>query len=268
MNQTTQSSASPSDLFRPLQSSNLSVVVPVFNEAENIVKNLDFLISEVEPYFLNYEILVVNDGSTDATTQVLQGYSRPKVRIINIPQNRGKGNAVREGFRQASGDYILFIDGGMELHPREIRVFLVLMALYNADVVLGSKRHPQSKVDYPALRRFLSLIYQKLVKRLFGLDVTDTQVGIKLFRREVIQAILPSLRIDRYGFDLEILALAKNKGFDVFLEAPIQLDYFDFNSRSGPRELLHILKVGYTVLQDTFRLYRRLNQETSREKDA
>ena len=254
------------ELFRPLQSNNLSVVVPVFNEAKNILQNLDLLISEVEPYFLNFEILVVNDGSTDATSQVLRSYSHPKVRIIDIPQNRGKGHAVREGFRQASGEYIFFIDGGMELHPRDIRVFLVLMALYNADVVVGSKRHPQSKVDYPALRRFLSLIYQKLVKRLFGLDVTDTQVGIKLFRREVIQAILPNLKIDRYGFDLEILALAKRNGFNTFLEAPIQLDYFNFNSRTAPREFLHIFRVGLTVLQDTFRLYRRMNAE-SRAKE-
>lgn len=245
-------------LYASLRELRLSVIVPVFNEARNITTNLELLISEVSPYFSSFEVLVVSDGSTDGTNQVLQGLKLPRVNAIIYEENKGKGYAVREGLKRASGDYVLFIDGGMELHPREIRIFLGLMGLYDADVVLGSKRHPQSRVDYPRTRRLLSLIYQQLVRGLFGLNVTDTQVGLKLFKAEVIAAILPDLTIDRYGFDLELLALARRQGFRRFLEAPIRLDYFRRNSRSFLREYLHIAKVGLSVLKDTWRLYRKV----------
>jgi glycosyltransferase involved in cell wall biosynthesis len=246
------------DIFASLRHRKLSVIVPVFNEEARIGSNLALLISEIEPFFEDYEILVVNDGSTDRTHDSLSKVSHPRVRALKLEKNQGKGSAVREGFRNASGDYVLFIDGGMELHPREIRIFLGLMQLYSADVVLGSKRHPQSQVQYPWIRRLLSAIYQRLIQRLFDLDVTDTQVGLKLFRRAVIDAVLPDLHVDRYGFDLEILALAKRRGFQLFLEAPIQLDYFSFNSRGAVKELGHVVRVGFTVLSDTLKLYRRL----------
>jgi hypothetical protein len=132
------------------------------------------------------------------------------------------------------------------------------MDLYRADVVLGSKRHPQSKVDYPRVRRVLSFVFQQFVKRLFDLDVTDTQVGMKLFRSEVISAVLPDLQVDRYGFDLEVLALARMHGFTHFLEAPIRLDYFRRNSRTNLRELAHVFRVGLDVVCDAWKLHRRI----------
>jgi len=245
-------------LTSSLRDSRLSVIVPVFNEVEHVIKNIELLISEVEPHFSSFEILVVSDGSTDGTNQVLAAYRHDRVSTVLFEKNQGKGAVVREGFRRAQGDYIFFIDGGMELHPRELRIFLGLMSLYDADMVLGSKRHPQSQIDYPMIRRVLSSVYQLLIQRLFDLDVTDTQVGIKLFRREVIDAVLPDLRIDRYGFDLEILALAKLRGFDSMLEAPIRLDYFVGNRRPLIPELFHIFRVGMDILGDTWRLYWRV----------
>jgi glycosyltransferase involved in cell wall biosynthesis len=249
----------------PSQRSQLSVVVPVFNEVENIRASLELLLSEVEPHFSSYEILVVSDGSTDGTNQVLRDWQHPRVRPIIFERNRGKGFVVREGFRAATGTHILFIDGGMELHPREIRIFLGLMDLYQADVVIGSKRHPQSKVDYPTLRRVLSFVLQKIVKRLFDLDVTDTQVGLKLFRSQVIAAILPDLQLDRYGFDLEVLALARMHGFTQFLEAPIQLDYFSRNTRSTLAELVHVCRVGVDMVSDVWKLHRRIRKLKGRK---
>ena len=264
--------------FRGGSGETLSVIVPVFNDATQIAANLELLISEVEPYFPDYEVLVVSDGSTDGTVDVLAGLRHPRLKVIAYPQNKGKGYAVREGMKAARGTYVFMIDGGMELHPTECKIFVGLMELYGADMVIGSKRHPQSQVIYPRLRRMLSFCYQKLVKRLFGLNVTDTQVGMKLFRREVVQAVLPDLTIDRYGFDLELLALARRRGYKRVLEAPIRLDYFHSNFRPVARELLHVFKVGASVLADTLRLYRRIRrleaQETphpvdsSRDKDG
>lgn len=255
------------DLIDTLKQSRLSVIVPVFNEAQNIKENLGLLIREVEPYFHEFEIWVISDGSTDGTDKVLKEFSHPRVQKIFLEKNRGKGHAVREGFKTARGDYILFIDGGMELHPKEIRIFLGLMTLYQADIVVGSKRHPQSDIDYPVYRRALSYCYQQMIRRLFDLDVTDTQVGIKLFRKEVIQAILPELTIDRYGFDLELLALAKKHGYGRVLEAPIRLDYFVESDRGLLDDLLHVSKVGSIVSRDTLKLYWRLRARRKSERE-
>jgi len=253
-----------SDLFAGLKSSKISIIVPVFNEAKRLESNLKLLINEVEPFFDDYEIIVVSDGSTDETNRILKSVQIPRLTSIILDKNQGKGNAVRQGFSKANGDFILFIDGGMELHPKEIRTFVGLQRLYEADIVLGSKRHPQSEIDYPKIRRFLSSIYQMIVHYFFDIDVTDTQVGFKLFRKPVIQAVLPNLSIDRYGFDLELLALAKLKGFGKMLEAPIKLDYFTMNSRPAHVEVFHIFKVGYQVFADAVRVYfklRRLKRE-------
>jgi len=238
----------------------LSIIVPVFNEGAAISHNLDLLLQEVADQFPQFEVIVVSDGSTDATNHHLRSFRHPDIRPILIAENMGKGHAVREGFARATGDYILFIDGGMEIHPREIRIFVGLMKLYQCDIVIGSKRHPQSRVKYPWYRRLLSWTFQSLVRALFHVDVTDTQVGIKLFRREVIDAILPHLEINRYGFDLEMLTLAKAMGFDQILEAPIRMDYFLRGARPVGQDLPHVFRVGFSLLKDTFQLHRRMRQ--------
>jgi glycosyltransferase involved in cell wall biosynthesis len=245
---------------KELEKTKLSIIVPVFNEARSLHQNLDLLIDEVEGYFPQFEVIVVSDGSTDETNLKLASFRHKDVKPLIIQRNEGKGAAVRSGFKEATGQYILFIDGGMEIHPREIRVFAGLMSLYGADIVMGSKRHPQSKIEYPLLRRFLSWCFQRMVRAFFKVDVTDTQVGIKLFRREVIEAILPYLEVDRYGFDLEILSLARAFGFSNMLEAPIRMDYFMKNDRGSGRELFHVWKIGFSLLRDTFRLYRRIQK--------
>jgi glycosyltransferase involved in cell wall biosynthesis len=238
--------------------SKLSIIVPIFNEATQIRRNLDLLLEQVAEYFPSFEVIAVSDGSTDDTNLKLLSFRHPDIRPLILESNSGKGGAVRAGFQAATGDYVLFIDGGMEIHPKEIRIFMGLMDLYECDIVIGSKRHPQSKVEYPWYRKVLSAIFQRLVRGLFQVDVTDTQVGIKLFRRAVIDAILPHLQIDRYGFDLELLSLAKLHGFGYVLEAPIQIDYFEKNKKSIFRECVHVLRVGFSLMRDTLRLYRRL----------
>lgn len=252
-------------IFTGMQEAFISIVVPVFNEAENLIDNLDMLISEIEPFFKKFEIIVISDGSRDGTNVEMFRFQHAGVRYKIFPQNVGKGAVVRAGFEAAKGDFIFFIDGGMELHPRELRIFLGLLFLYEVDIVIGSKRHPQSQVYYPWYRKFLSFLYQKLIQFLFEIDVTDTQVGMKLFRKEVVQAILPHLEIDRYGFDLEILSLAKIKGFDKILEAPIRLDYFNNSERMALFDFFRVLKMGFSLLKDTIRLYNKLQKVKSNE---
>lgn len=245
-----------------LRGSKLSIIVPVFNEASRIADHLELLINEVEGSFADYEIIAVSDGSTDGTDAKLRAFQHPGLKTIIFERNSGKGNAVRSGFERASGDYILFIDGGMEIHPKEIRIFVGLMELYECDIVVGSKRHPQSQIVYPWYRRLLSSTFQMLIRKMFKVNVTDTQVGIKLFRRDVIQAVLPHLEINRYGFDLEILSLARLAGFGRILEVPIRLDYFHKTQRFFLLDLWHVVKVGFSLMSDTLKLYRRLQKIT------
>lgn len=247
-------------MFRALAQSTVSIIVPVFNEGHSIINNLDLLIHEIEEYFPKFEILVVSDGSTDETNLKVFSFRHPDVRLVVVEKNAGKGNAVREGFKRAKGDYILFIDGGMELHPRDIHVFVGLMELYRADIVLGSKRHPQSNVVYPWYRKLLSYMFQVLIRQLFSIDITDTQVGLKLFRRGVIDAVLPYLEINRYGFDLEILCFAKAFGYGKMMEAPVRLDYFSRSQRFIVTDFSHVFRVGLSLLGDVIRLKRRMNQ--------
>lgn len=244
-------------------SSAISVIVPVYNEGERIAQNLDLLISEVAKSFSDFEILVMSDGSTDQTNAVVEKYcaqnKQHQIRFFPSKENLGKGRAIRQGFDESKGDYIFFIDGGMELHPKELRIFFGLLALYDADIVVGSKRHPQSQIFYPWYRRLLSRLYQECLQYLFDLRVTDTQVGMKLFRREVITAIRPLLKIDRYGFDLEALALARTIGYQNILEAPITLDYFT-KGRPFVLDLWHVLKISWSLMNDTWQLYLRVRK--------
>ena len=193
---------------------------------------------------------MVCDGSPDDTYEQAQSVASEHVRVFTYEPNMGKGYALRYGFERSKGDPVTFIDADMELHPKEIGVFVKLMEIYEADVVVGSKRHPQSKVSYPAFRRFQSWVYQLLVRLLFDLNVSDTQTGLKLFRRRVLEAALPRMLVDKFAFDLELFVIAHQLGFTNFIEAPVVLD-FQFASSIDMGSAMQ-------VLGDTLRIYRRL----------
>jgi glycosyltransferase involved in cell wall biosynthesis len=139
--------------------------------------------------------------------------------------NVGKGFALSLGVSQSTGSLVTFIDADMELDPANIASFIEVMSRASCDAVIGSKRHPDSKVDYPRFRRFQSWVYQLLVRVLFNVRVHDTQAGLKLFRRHVLQETLPLLAIKRFAFDLELLVVAAQLGYCNVYEAPISLDY-------------------------------------------
>ncbi len=111
------------------------------------------------------------------------------------------------------------------------------MKKYNADIVVGSKRHPQSRVSYPTERKFFSAVYYQLVKTLFRLPISDTQLGLKLFKREVIDTIMPKMLVKRYAYDIEILANAKRLGYKM-VDAPIELQYSRKSGRIKIKDIL------------------------------
>jgi glycosyltransferase involved in cell wall biosynthesis len=163
----------------------------------------------------------------------------------------GKGHALSVGVRHASGELVIFIDADMELNPREIRSFVSILERGGYDIVVGSKRHRESRVRYPVFRRLQSMAYQLLVRILFDLNVRDTQTGLKLFRREVLARSVPLLAVKRFAFDLELLVVAHHLGYHRITEAPVELD-FQFESSVRPT-------AAFQVLWDTAAIFYRLN---------
>jgi len=224
----------------PTQTIELSVVVPAYREGRRIYDNLRRLDTELAKLGTTYEVIVVSDGNTDATVSEAKRFSSPHVRVFHYPMNIGKGFALSLGVAQSTGTMVTFIDADMELDPVNIKSFIDLMRETKCDAVVGSKRHPQSKVSYPAFRRFQSAVYQQVVRILFSLDVRDTQTGLKVFRRKVLEEAVPLLAIKRFAFDLELLVVARFLGYKNICEAPIQLDY-QFNSTVNVRAAGHVL---------------------------
>ncbi|MBI3742487.1 MAG: glycosyltransferase [Chloroflexi bacterium] len=201
----------------------------------------------------NYEIIVVDDGSRDETRAHAQraADSNSRVRVIHYQPNRGKGYALKHGYAQSEGERVLFLDADADLPPRQILEFTRLMDETHADVVIGSKMHPASKLEYPLLRRVVSWGYYRLAHFLFGLPVRDTQTGIKLFRREVLRRVLPRVQTDGFAFDLELLVAANLFGYKI-IEAPVELN-FD----AARNDLARTLRASLAMARDTLRVFYR-----------
>lgn len=230
----------------------LSVIVPAYKQEKIIVKNLKQLMRELDPIRYDYEIILVIDGNADDTLAKVQEAHLPKVKTLFYQQNRGKSYAIRLGMSFAKGDYVMFIDSGMEIDPNGMSMLLEHMEWYEADIIVGSKRHPASLVQYNWKRRILSVGYYYTVRFLFGVAVKDTQAGIKIFRKEVLQQILPRLVEKRFAGDLEMLVVAKLLGFKRIFEAPIRLDY-ELADISSAATLTSI----YGIFMDTLGIFYR-----------
>lgn len=230
--------------------SHLSVVIPAYREGSRIHDNLLLLLGELDKLDRNYEVIVVSDGSPDETVAEASRVASAHVKVLDYPANEGKGYALQKGFQASTGDPIVFIDADMELHPGSIKEFLEVMHDAGADIVVGSKRHPDSRVSYPAFRRVQSATYHTVVRVLFALNVKDTQTGLKVFRREVLEQTSPLLLVKRFAFDLELLAVAHHLGFTKIIEAPVDLQY-KFETTTNARAV-------YKTLWDTAAVFYRL----------
>lgn len=211
----------------------LSVIVPAYKQEKTIKKdleNIDITLREgLKDY--DYEIICVVDGFLDNTFKEAKKAKSNKIKLIGYENNKGKGYAVRYGMVRSKGDLVSFLDAGMDISPKGIMMLMAHMDWYNADIIVGSKRHPVSRVNYPLFRHIFSIGYHFGIKLLFDLPLTDTQSGIKIFKREVIKKILPRLLVKRYAMDIEMLAVAKYLGFNRIYEAPIEVTFDGSTSR-------------------------------------
>jgi len=204
----------------------LSVILPAFNEEANAraaLKEVDKILKNLS---MKHEVIAVDDGSTDGTWKELQiaAHEIKNLRLIRCEKNSGKGQALKLGFEASSGELVAFIDAGLEIHPKHLLDFLKLVKKSGADVIIGSKFHPESKVEYPTRRLFFSALHNVAVKLLLRLPVRDTQVGLKLFKREVLEKTYPLLLVKRYAFDVELLVSIYRRGYKI-CEAPVTLNF-------------------------------------------
>jgi glycosyltransferase involved in cell wall biosynthesis len=232
----------------------VSIIIPAYIQEETIIK--DLLRIEQVLYELRYEfeIIVVVDGMQDKTFEKAKKIKSKNIKVYGYETNKGKGYAIRYGMIKAKGDIIGFVDAGMDINPNGISMLLENFEWYRADVIVGSKRHHASKVNYPIDRRIISFLSQIFIKILFGLNVRDTQVGLKFFRRKVIVDVLPRLIVKKFAFDIEILVVAHYLGYKRIFEAPVDLT-LNFSGSIVSRDLFKIL---LDTLWDTLAIFYRL----------
>ena len=208
----------------------ISAILPAFNLAAAIRENLEKVESVLKRTGLTYEIVPVDDGSSDGTGDALREWAKGGAggvrRPVILERNGGKGNALKAGFRASTGELVLLLDGDLDILPGYLPGFLETMEREKADIVIGSKRHPKSRVRYPWHRRISSAVYYGLVRLLIGMPVTDTQTGMKLFRRNVLGEALDRMLVKEYAFDLELLAIAYGRGAKI-AEAPVAIKFGD-----------------------------------------
>lgn len=204
----------------------LSVVMPAYKEEQCIYQNLLTTCDIISEFCPNYELIVVNDGSPDHTLEEAMRARRENshIKVATYQINRGKGGAIKEGISRATGEFIAYLDADLDLSPAHLNSFLAELLDEDADIVIGSKLHKDSQLNYPWKRKIMSYGYYVLLRILFHLNLKDTQTGVKLFRAEVIKPIAEELKTSGYAFDIEILARANLIGCRI-QEMPVQLEY-------------------------------------------
>lgn len=231
----------------------VSILVPVYNIEKNIEKNINILIEKISPFMTNFEIIISDDGSEDNSKKAIEKIcaENKNIRGVYSKENHGKGNALKRACEIANGKYIIFCDGDMEIDPSQLENFFEIMNKENADIVIGSKRHKNSVVNYSNTRKIISFVYFMFVKIFFHLPIQDTQTGLKLFKREAIINIFPRILVKAFAYDLEVLVACNSNGKKI-VSAPVIVNP---NRHFG----LIKLSVLWKTFIDTLAIFYRLN---------
>lgn len=232
----------------------LSLVIPAYKQEKTIIKDIKNIEKVLSDFPYKYEIIIVVDGFLDKTFKKAKTLANSQIKIFGYKQNKGKGFAIKYGVEKAKGDIIGFIDAGMDLDPSEISIMLEIMNKNKADIVVGSKLHPESKVSYPFTRLILSWGYRTLTHLLFGFNVKDTQVGLKFFKKKVAKEVFSKIIVKKFAFDIEVLAVAYKLEYHKIYEAPIKLNFTGANTITSSS----FWQVIFWMLWDTVAVFYRL----------
>jgi len=228
-----------------LATPHLSIVIPAYNEAARIENALARVLECVEQQHWDAEVLVVDDGSKDATPQIVHRWMEryPRLHLIQNNGNRGKGYSVRNGLLQAAGDIVMFTDADLSAPMEEAERLFAAIA-DGADVAIGSRWLDKTRqtTHQPLYRRFFGRCFNWVTRTVMGLPFKDTQCGFKAFRREAAQVIFRLQRIERWGFDPEILFIARKLGYDI-REVPVTWGHDE-------RSRMSYLKDGMKMLEE------------------
>jgi len=226
-----------------------SIIIPAYNESGRIRPTLDELVRYSREHNWDVEILVVDDGSRDDTAQIVLDYgkSHPQIRLVRNPGNRGKGFSVKNGMLHAQGEICLFTDADLSSPVGEALHLLDAIAS-GADIAIGSRwlKAELQTERQPLYRQLFGRIFNLVLRVILGLNFADTQCGFKAFRREAVQQIFPLQRIERWGFDPEILFLARRAGL-VVKEVPVVWAHSE-----GTR--LHPFRDGFRMFVEVLRI--------------
>ena len=226
-----------------------SIVIPAYNESGRIPATLDSVISCVRSHGWNAEIIVVNDGSSDNTAEVVLEIARsaPELRLIQNPGNRGKGYSVRSGILQALGEVVMFTDADLSSPMEEAeRLFAAIAA--GADIAIGSRWLESSRQTHrqPLYRQGFGRCFNGVTRAIMQLPFADTQCGFKAFTRHAAQTVFQLQTIERWGFDPEILFIALKRGFRV-VEVPVSWAH-------DARTRMSYLRDGLVMLEELVRV--------------
>lgn len=235
----------------------LSIVIPAYNESARIGATLGRVFECVEQRGWDAEVLVVDDGSTDDTSAIVNQWreSHPRLKLLHNGKNRGKGYSVRNGLLTATGEIVMFTDADLS-SPMEEAELLIAALEQGADVAIGSRWLDRTRqtIHQPLYRQFFGRCFNSVTRTVMGLPFKDTQCGFKAFKREAAQTIFKLQRIERWGFDPELLFIARKRMYRV-IEVPVTWGHDE-------RSRMSYLKDGMRMLQEIGQI--RLNAMAGR----
>ncbi|MFN4227553.1 MAG: dolichyl-phosphate beta-glucosyltransferase [Candidatus Ratteibacteria bacterium] len=230
----------------------ISIIVPAYNEEKRILKTIEKIYKYFAEKNLDFEIIVVDDGSKDKTIEVVEELSKDKkeVKILKHPKNMGKGAAVRTGVLNSSGDLILFTDADLSTPIEEFEK-LKKKIEEGYDIAIGSRGLKDSKIviPQPFYRRIIGKIFPLLVRLLVIKDFKDTQCGFKLFKKEAGKKIFSQLKTNGFAFDVEVLARAKKEGYKI---AEVGVVWYN-SPRSSVKIFKDSFKMFFSLLKIRFK---------------
>jgi glycosyltransferase involved in cell wall biosynthesis len=232
-----------------------SIVIPAYNESARIPATLQSVISCIRERGWSAEVIVVNDGSTDATPDVTRAFAAhaPEVRLIENPVNRGKGYSVRAGMLAAQGEVVIFTDADLSAPIEEAeRLFAAIAG--GADIAIGSRWLEKGRQTHrqPLYRQFFGRCFNAVIRTVMGLKFADTQCGFKAFTREAAQTVFQLQTIERWGFDPEMLFIALKRGFWI-LEVPVSWAHDERTRMSYLRDGMKMLEEIAIIRWNAFR---------------
>jgi len=206
----------------------ISIIIPAYNEEKRLPSTLARVIEYSDTKRFPFaEILIVDDGSQDGTVGLAAEFARrhPSVRVLQNPGNRGKGYSVRHGMLEAKGEWVLFTDADLSAPIEELEKLFTAVEKYSAQVAIGSRALDRSLVGVhqPILREYAGRFFNLVMRVVTGLSFHDTQCGFKLFQREAAREIFSRQRLERFGFDAEVLYISKRLGYRA-VEVPVRWD--------------------------------------------